>query len=936
MALHRRYHFATTLAGTGAVHQLGPHHRHVLLAFDPQKILTTVIGFWTIAGISIAYMAFFFLLALLADHLADRGRSVIASPIIYTLSLTVYCTAWTFYGSVGLASTNGLAFLPTYLGATLAALVFPLLLLKIVRISKTNGITSIADLISSRYGKSPWLAGVVTIVALTGATPYIALQIQALAASVDAVVTESDGGGTEPALVVAAALTAFSILFGTRNVDATTARQGMVLAIAVEGIVKLFAFITIGLVVTYGMHDGLFDIAAKAIDAGYGDHFTIAGTGLDYVDWFFLTLLSAAAIFVLPRQFQVGVIENVDERHIKTAAWLFPTYLLLINVFVLPIALAGLLAGSDHGDMIVLDLAKMAGHPWLVVLTYLGGLSAAMAMIVVTTVALSTMVSNDLVLPTLLKFNLLRTRNRADIGDLILIVRRLAIVLVMLAGYLFAEGIGGRFPLVSIGLIAFVGVAQFLPALIAGLYWRDANLKGALCGMLAGIGIWGYTLMLPAFAAVDLIADGAILAGPFGLEWLRPDALLGSPPMHPAVHSMIWSLAVNAGLLVLISIWSRANGLERLQAIAFVDIYRQTDSSLNLWRGEIRVAELAVLIQRFVGREGLTSFMAGDADRRTRPLHQTDIADADFVQSVERRLANAVGAVSARAVVASVVRGEIIGPEDVLGIIDETSQVVRYSRQLEQESRALARATRELREANKRLQQLDQMKDDFIATVSHELRTPLTSIRSFSEILMDTPDLPTTERAEFLGIIVTESERLTRLINDVLDLSKIESGTIEWQIESCDIAQLLQRASQTSQPLFRERGITYQAQLPATKVMHDVDADRLLQVLVNLLSNAAKFAPANNGLVSVSIEQDIDYTTVSVADNGPGVPAKYHEAIFEKFHQASEDLKGRPQGTGLGLTICRQIISYHGGQIWVSDVLTSGAMISFRLPRTRQ
>ena len=896
-----------------------------------------MVSFWSIAGLSIAYMAMFFLIALWGDRQADNGRSVINSGWIYTLSLTVYCTTWTYYGSVGLAATNGLAFLPIYLGPTLAAIAFPILLHKIVRIAKVNGITSIADLIGSRYGKSPLLAGLVTIVALVGATPYIALQIQALAASVDALthspVDPAQTLGANPALLVAVTLAIFTILFGTRSVDATATHQGMVLAIAIEGVVKLVAFLTVGIFVTYFVNDGFLDITARAIEHGLSDHFTMKGTGLTYFEWLVLTLLSAAATIVLPRQFQVSVIENVDERHIRKASWLFPAYLLLINIFVLPIALTGIMSDSESGDMIVLELAQTAGHPWLAMLTFLGGLSAAMAMIVVSTVALSTMVSNDLVLPILLRFNLLRRGDRGDLGSLILNIRRVAIALVMLAGYLFASAIGTRFSLVSIGLIAFAGVAQFLPALIAGLYWREANRLGALTGMLAGVLIWTYTLMMPAFASAGLIDSGWIDQGPWGIGLLRPEALLGSQDMHPVVHCLVWSMTINAGLMGLISLLSRQDGLEQVQARIFVDAYRQNGDSISLWRGYIVVSELAALIQRFIGRKGLAALLREDAEKRGRQLHATDVADAEFVQLVEQKLAKAIGASSARAVVSSIVRGEVIGPEDVMEIIDETSQVVRYSHQLEEESKALAQATKELREANSRLQQLDQMKDDFIATVSHELRTPLTSIRSFSEILLDTPDLPVDKQQKFLRIVVTESERLTRLINDVLDLSKIESGAMDWKIESQDVCELMARAIKTSEVLFIDQNVKLTTHIPNQELFHRVDEDRFIQVAVNLLSNAAKFVPPERGEVVISIEPHHDCTIICVADNGPGVPPKHREAIFEKFHQASDDLKARPTGTGLGLTICREIIDYFGGEIWAGTSPSGGAAMTFRLPR---
>lgn len=895
-------------------------------------------GTWSLLAAAAAYMAFLFLIALWGDHRADKGRSVIGHPLIYTLSLTVYCTAWTYFGSVGLATSNGLAFLPIYLGPTLAALVFPLVLLKVVRIAQTNEITSIADMLGSRYGKSSMLAGLVTVVAVCGATPYIALQIKALVASVDALLgpesTTSPLSGPEPALSVAMVLAAFAILFGTRTVDATESHQGMVLAIAVEGVVKLVAFVTVGAFITYGLHDGFADLASRAIDAGFADRMTLAGSGLTATDWLVLTLLSASTMFLLPRQFQVAVLENVDERHIRTASWAFPAYLLIINIFVLPIALAGLLDGSAAGDMVVLDLVAGAGHPWLATLAFLGGLSAATAMIVVATVALSTMISNDLVIPILLRGRLMSRSDRSDMSRLILLVRRVAIVLLMLLGYLFYALLGGRFQLAGIGLIAFAAVAQFGPAFFAGLYWRGANLKGALTGMIVGVVVWFITLIVPALVDAGLFSERLLTDGFFGSALLRPQALFGTSGMHPVVHALLWSISINTTLLVLVSLLTRQSGLERLQAFTFTDGNQDT-RGLNLWRGETAVAELCALMRRFVGQDGLGRFLRAETARRGHELADEDPADAAFVRGVELRLASAIGASSARAVVSSVVRGEVIGPEDVMEILEETSQVVRYSQQLEEESRALAMATEELRDANRRLQQLDKMKDDFIATVSHELRTPLTSIRSFSEILLDTPDLDEDERAHFLGIVVRESERLTRLINDVLDLSKIESGKMEWLVEPTDLRDVVDEAIAATSGLYAEREVALTYRPPADPAILPVDRDRLVQVVVNLLSNAAKFVPATDGRVVVAVDRCTESVEVSVTDNGPGIPEQYRQAIFDKFQQASEDLKGRPGGTGLGLTICREIVEYFGGRIWAEDARSGGAALRFELPTAK-
>jgi Na+/proline symporter/nitrogen-specific signal transduction histidine kinase len=891
--------------------------------------------------VSVAYLGLLFALASYGDRRADQGRSVIRSPYVYTLSLGVYCTAWTFYGSVGLASRHGLDFLPVYLGPTLAALLFGFVVLKMLRVTKAQGITSIADFIAARYGKSALLAGLVTIVAVLGAIPYIALQLKAVASSVTALVGEAGlplmgaTGGADTALFVTLLLALFSVLFGTRHIDATEHHEGMVLAVAFESVVKLAAFLVVGVYVTYAMFDGFGDIFARAAALPEAPPLTVAGGVGGYADWFLVTGLSGLAFLFLDRQFQVAVIENVDEAHLRTASWLLPSYLLAINLFVLPIALAGVIHGAGEGDLFVLLLPIASGQEWLALVAYLGGLSAATAMVIVATVALSTMISNDLVMPVLLRLPFLRVAQRRELPRLILTIRRAGILLLLILGYVFFRVVGEYLSLVSIGLIAFCGVAQFAPSIVAGLYWRQANLLGATLGLLGGVGAWVYTLVLPTMATAGLIDAGFVERGPLGIGLLRPHALFGLGGLGEVGHAVVWSLGLNVTLVALGGLLGRQGNLERLQAALFVDVEEHDQGAGRLWRGEAKVAALRGLLIRFLGRQRADTVFAMDLRNRGRVLSPDATADAALVQLAERQLARAIGAASARVMVGSVVRGEVIGPDDLMQVLDETSRVIEYSRQLEQKSLALERATNELRDANDRLRQLDQLKDDFLATVSHELRTPLTSIRSFSEILLDTPDLDAEERARFLQIIVRESERLTRLINDFLDLSKIESGRMEWDVGECELQGIVADAVGATHGLFAERRAHLAEAMAPVPAAVRCDRDRLIQVMVNLLSNACKFVPEGHGIVRVELRAEGDGYLVRVEDNGPGVPQPYREAIFEKFRQVGGSggmLKDKPKGTGLGLAICRQIVERFGGRIWAEDASIGGAAVCFTLP----
>lgn len=896
--------------------------------------------------VSLLYLGALFAVASYGDRRADQGRSLIRSPYVYTLSLGVYCTAWTFYGSVGLASREGLAFLPIYLGPTLAALLFGSVVAKMLRITKAHGITSIADFAAARYGKSGLLAGLVTVVAVLGAIPYVGLQLKAIASSVAALVGETGaggaGGGVGTALLVLLLLALFSILFGTRHVDATERHEGMVLAVALESVVKLAAFLAVGAYVTYGVFDGPGDVLGRAARLPGGPPLGVAGTAGGYADWFLVTGLSGLAFLFLDRQFQVAVVENVDADHLRTASWLLPAYLLAINLFVLPLALAGPLRGvAGERDLLVLLLPMDSGQGWLALIAYLGGLSAGTAMIIVASVALSTMVANDLVVPVLLRLPLLRLAERRDLARLILTVRRAAIAGLLLLGYAFFRLVGESASLASIGLMAFCGAAQFAPPILAGLYWKEANLLGAVLGLTAGAAVWIYTLVLPTLAAAGAIGAGFVADGPWGVGLLRPHALLGLEGLTPVGHAAVWSLGVNVALVLLAGLLGKQGSLERLQADLFVDAAVRDGADRRRWRGEASVAALRGLLTRFLGRHRADAVFAADLRRRGEVLAPDQGADAALVQLAERQLARAIGAASARVTIASLVGGEAVGPDELMEILDETSQAIEHGRRLEQKSEALERATAELRRANERLRQLDQLKDDFLATVSHELRTPLTSIRSFSEILLDAPDLERAERERFLLIVVRESERLTRLIDDVLDLAKIESGRVEWRVATCDLGAILDEAAAATQGLFAERGIRLEragAALGGQGVGAAAvrcDKDRVIQVLINLLANAAKFAPDGQGRVRLELRRGEAGFTVRVEDNGPGVPEPYREAIFGRFRQvtAGGGLKGRPEGTGLGLAICRQIVERFGGRIWAEDAAAlGGAAVCFTLP----
>lgn len=900
---------------------------------------------WVIVVASVAYLGLLFAIAYVGDRRADQRRSIISNGYIYALSLGVYATSWTYYGSVGRAASTGVGFLPIYLGATIMAAAWWLILRKIIRICKQNRITSLADFMSSRYGKSRLLGELVTVIAVVGIVPYIALQLKAISNTFTILRGQPDVATTvaanppllaDTALYVALLLAAFTILFGTRHLDATERHEGMVAAIAFESLVKLIAFLAVGVYVTYGLFGGFGDLFGRAADTPDLAHLLTFEETQSYGSWLWLILLSMLAILLLPRQWQVAVVENVDERHIKTAMWLFPLYLLLINIFVLPIAIAGLLTFGDggvSGDAYVLALPMADQQAALALLVFIGGLSAATGMVIVETIALSTMVSNSLVLPLLLRRGS-RLVHRDDLGRLILGIRRVTIVVVLLLGFAYFRLAGEALALVSIGLISFAAVAQFAPAILGGLYWRGATERGAIWGLAAGFAIWAYTLPLPSLTAAGWIPESFVEEGPFGVSALAPYALFGLDGLDQVSHSMMWSMLVNVGLFVGLSLTEQRESAEHVQATAFVDVFTRLGdgAETRLWRGTATVSELRSLLGRFLGADGAREALESYAARTGTDISPDAGAGADLVHHVETLLAGAVGSASARFMVASVVDEEPLAVSEVVQILDETSQVLAYSRALERKSEELEAATTELRQANTRLQELDRLKDDFVSTVSHELRTPLTSIRAFSEILRDNPDLDADERGEYLRIVVDETERLTRLINQVLDLSKLESGGAEWHIEPVDLHQVLATSAQATAQIFRNREVALEMDVTEPAPIVEGDQDRLIQVLVNLLSNAVKFCPTGSGRVRVGVVTHDGVVRVDVSDNGPGIAGEDQGVIFEKFRQGGDTMTNRPPGTGLGLPISREIVDHLGGRLWVESTPGQGATFSFELP----
>ncbi len=855
--------------------------------------------------VSLLYLLLLFGLAYWAERKAEQKSRFINSPYIYALSLAVYCTAWTYYGSIGRASKTGYDFLLIYLGPTLSMPLWWFVMRKIIRIAKIQNIFSLADLIATRYGKNVSLGAIVSIFAVLGVVPYLALQIKAISETFTLLVDYPKHFAQNPVFLdygfyITLALAIFTIYFGTRSLDLTRKNEGMVFAIAFESIFKLLAFLVAGAYVVFGLFDGFGDIFRKAFEKPelqkilyFQENATHQGW-----EWFLIGLASLFAVMFLPRQFQMAVVENKSEKHLEKAIWLFPLYLLIINVFVLPVALAGKLtfgSGID-ADTYILAFPLQNSNHFLALLTYLGGFAAATSMLIVASLALSLMLTNNLFIPLSLRAGITKYLKDKQWGGWVLLIRRISIGLVLILAYWYLYT-AFELPLVSIGLISFVAVSQFAPAVIGGLYWKEATRKGALAGIVLGFVVWFYTLIVPNFVEAGLLSKSIMQEGLFGVKWLRPQSLFGLEFL-PVAHSLFWSLFFNIVAYVAVSVFTSQNSQERNQAELFVDVFKYADSydEAVIWKGIAHKKDLEELLARFVG-ENKAKNLLNEFEQENQGKLYADEAErnAKLVKYAEKILATAIGSTSARILVASVVQEETLTQEEVLKILKETQ---------------------ELKKLNFELKKADALKNEFISTVTHELKTPITSIRSLSEILYENPDLEPAQREHFLKTVISETERMERLINQVLELEKFESGKQKLHLAPQNLNEIVKEAIGIYESVIAEKKIQFSTQLSQEPLWSEVDKDRILQVILNFLSNAVKFAKTK---IIVSSYSKQNFIEIAVSDDGKGVPNELKDAIFEKFFQAENQNIRKPKGSGLGLAISKKIIQYHKGSIGVEQ-----------------
>lgn len=627
---------------------------------------------WLLIGLSLSYLGLLFLIAYVADK--NKRRRLKGQPLLYSLSLAVYCTSWTFFGTVGQASESPWSPVPIYLGPMLVFLFGWRLLARLILVAKREHITSIADFIAARYGKSQRLAMVIALIAIMGILPYLVLQLKAIVTGLDLLMANSvpagpTGNTAGLALGVALLLALFSILFGTRHLDATEHHRGMVVAIAFESVVKLLAFMAVGgfalwLILSKPSQARTL-VASDFLDA------VVAVTPGSLLELAIYTLVAMCAVICLPRQFHVTVVENNQGQDLHWARWLFPLYLFVMGLFIWPLALAGKqwVGAGMASDTYVISLPMSLGFDGMALLAFLGGTSAATGMVIVCTIALAIMVSNDLVLPVLLRRFWQQGRDERLVR-LLLQVRRGAILLILLAAWGLYLWLGDLTSLSRIGYLSFGAVAQFAPALLLGLYWRHGNRKGVYLGLALGVSLWFATLL----------AESGLLAG-------SPLAALLAPPDWPAFRDLslgAWciflSLLLNLIGYVAGSLLSQAAVSERLQAANFVG--KPSRDTTALYQARVSVKELEMLAARFVGSSRVKRAFGRFAGERGGTLAPQMQASAELIAHTERLLAGVFGTSSARLVLASALQGRNMQLEEIATIVDEASDVFRFNRGL--------------------------------------------------------------------------------------------------------------------------------------------------------------------------------------------------------------------------------------------------------------
>ena len=864
-------------------------------------------------AIIMLYLALLFFIAFWAEK--RKSNFWANNPYVYSLSLAVYCTAWTYYGSIGVAANQGLEYLAIYIGPIIIIPAWIVINSKIIRISRVNKISSIADFISLRYGNSRSFGAIISVVCILAIIPYIGLQIKAISDTFH-LVTKSENPNnifTDTATYVVLLIAIFSSYYGTRYVDASEKRLGIISAVAVESFLKLIFFVILGIFVTYGIFNGFNDIYEKAKNL---PEFTQRNSfnGLEgSFNWMLTSMLSMTAIFLLPRQFHTTIIENRKENHLKTAIWVFPLYLLIFNFFVFPIAWGGkilFLGQNVNPELFPILIPQKFGSILISVIVFLGGLSASISMIIISSVTLSIMLSNNVIIPYGW-IDTFKTKNDTFNNKNIVNIRKVSIFLLIITAFVFYKYLILESSLFSVGLVSFVLIAQLAPSFFGAIFWRRGTYTGAVIGLILGILICYINLIIPQY----LKAINPELA----INQYRILQFFKIPYLETIPQVFFWSLLANATVFTIISVSSKGNYRERNYAEIYVDInrYIQNHEGAYIWKGKANVSDIRKILVKFLGdkktKQALKIF-----NLKYNIDDENDTADSRFIKFSENLLSGRIGTASAKILIEGVTKEDKISLPEVLKILEESKENITLNRKLTEQSRQLRRLSDDLRSANSSLIEKDKQKDDFLDSVTHELRTPITAIRAAGEILLDDDDIPVEIKKDFLENIISESDRLNEIINDILYLDKLESGTIKLNINKNNIIDTYHKALKPIYHLIQQKNIHHSE----INLLNDnefyYDEARIIQVFQNILGNAYKFTE-ESGMIQVKFQEKDNLLKIGIFNTGKKIPDEDIDLIFDKFYQSKHQNIRKPVGTGLGLAICKKIIDAHQGKIYAEN-----------------
>lgn len=871
------------------------------------------------------YLALLFLVAYLAEK--KKSKIWINNPYIYALSLAVYCTAWTYYGSIGVAATSGLNYLPIYIGPIMIIPAWIYINTRIVRISRVNKISSLADFISLRYGNSRSFSAIITIVCLFAIVPYIGLQIKAISETFH-LVTETPMSKdilTDNATFVVVLIALFSSYYGTRYVDASEKRLGIISAIALESFLKLFFIIILGFFVIYYVFDGFSDIYQKASQfKDFKEKNTFNGTE-GAMNWMILCMISATAICILPRQFHTAIVENRQEKHIKTAIWFFPLYLLIFTVFIFPIAWGGRLIFDGqkvNPEFYSILIPQHFDNTLITVLVFLGGLSSCISMIIISAITLSIMLSNNLIIPygLLGKFKSeSEEQNTRNITN----IRKFSIFALIIMAFAFYKYFILKTSLDSVGLISFVVIGQLAPSFFGALFWRRGSYKGAVIGLIAGLAICYFGLIIPQYYFSYNQEFKGVLREMYDAFGFFTIPYLGRIP-----QIFFWSILVNTGLFTIISVSTKGNYRERNFAELYVDIdkYIQNHENAFIWRGTAYISDIQNILERFLGKSK-TEQALRIFNLKYNIDSNTETADSRFIKFSENLLAGRIGTASAKILIEGVTKEDKISLKEVLNILEESQENISLNKKLTEQSEELQKLSDDLRTANENLIVKDRQKDDFLDSVAHELRTPITAIRSAGEILADDDDIPFDIKQEFLNNIITESDRLSEIINDILYLDKLQHGEILLSIQKNNIIETYKKALNPLLHLIQQKNIHLSEVNLLNQFIFEYDEARMIQLFQNIWGNALKFTD-EQGTIQTKLFEKESQLIISIFNTGKHIPEEDLEMIFDKFYQSKNQNILKPTGSGLGLAISKKIVQAHGGSIKAEN---SGLGVTFTI-----